>query len=122
VCLCCRLCVCHSLDQRILLLLPLLLLLLNRVPALIGWVKGVHVISVEWQIALRDAILHVRSRGNKARFSPAMLRAGFKGGRLKGPGPQASHQQGASHQILHIFFVRDMCLAFLIFRLLQSPT
>jgi len=36
-------------------------------------------------------------------------RAGFKGG-PGGPGPQDSHQQGASHQTLHIFFVCDMCV------------
>jgi len=40
-----------------------------------------------------------------------------EGGR--GPGPQASHQQGASHQTLHIFFVRDMCVRD--YRLLQYP-
>jgi len=49
----------------------------------------------------------------------ATPRAGFKGEGARGPGPQASHQQGASHQTLHIFFVRDMCVRD--FRLLQSP-
>ena len=36
--------------------------------------------------------------------------AGFQG--AQGAGPQASHQQGASHQTLHIFvFVREMCVS-----------
>ena len=35
------------------------------------------------------------------------------------PRPQASHQQGASLQTLHIFFIRDMCVRD--FRLLQLP-
>jgi len=57
--------------------------------------------------------------------SSAGCRAGFKGGgESRGPGPQASHQQGASDQTLHILFsfVICVCLAFLIFRLLQSLT
>jgi len=45
-----------------------------------------------------------------SRHSLVSFRAGFKGG-SRGPGPQASHQQRASHQTLHIFFVRDICVS-----------
>jgi len=35
---------------------------LNRVPALIGWVKGGNVTSAGWQVTLCDPIWHVNSR------------------------------------------------------------
>ena len=41
---------------------------------------------------------------NKRVIGTRMRRAGFKGGG-KGPGPQASHRQRASHQTLHILFL-----------------
>jgi len=47
---------------------------------------------------------------NSSMFSfYAHFRAGFKGVGGRWLGPQASHQQGASHQTLQIFFVRDVC-------------
>ena len=55
------------------------------------WTWSVPVVTSSWSISLLK------------------LRAGFKGGGARRPGPQAFHQQGASHQTLQIFFVRDVC-------------
>ena len=56
-------------------------------------------------------------------LSAAIGKLPTSGPDLRGGG-QASHQQGASHQTLHILFsfVICVCFAFLIFRLLLSPT
>jgi len=38
----------------------------NRVPALIGWVKGGNVISAWWQVTLRDPTWYVSTRSREA--------------------------------------------------------
>ena len=47
---------------------------LNRVPALIGWVKGGNVTSVGWQVTLCDAIWDVSSRSGAVLVAQTAIR------------------------------------------------
>jgi len=39
---------------------------LNRVPALIGWVRGGNVTSAGWQVTLCDPVCHVSTHSGEA--------------------------------------------------------
>jgi len=52
-------------------------------------------------------LLRRLKHATRVRHATASVRAGFRDG---GPGPQASHQQGASHQTPQFLLANDRCL------------